>query len=212
MARMRRVSFILVLALFVLAGRHASAADEPIGVRKRMPKTVAALEKQLVDLGSRISRLLEAANLDPAQKKIEMYKKYTPKELKKTRGRVRAEDLVAFMVDPSRDFPTVREAAMTAIYEGGAFRGDPELSDSLKSGSRTKRAHFCDKQLLAYLKSPKVGGKPVDRFSRKLVNDLLKSFYPGAERTHPEIRIYNPVKDKTWKSAHGAWYRFLKKN
>ncbi len=209
---MQRVSFVLVLALFLLGAQPASAADEPIGVRKRMPKNLAALEKRLDDLGSRISRLLEAANKDPAQQKIEMYKKYTPKELKKTRGRVDAEELVGFMVDKNKDFTIVRQAAMNAIYEGGAFRGDPELSDSEKSGSRTKRAHFCDKQLITYLKNLKVDGKPVDRFARKLVSDLLRKFYPGAERTHPEIRIYNQDNEKTWKSAYNAWYRFLKKN
>ena len=197
----------LALGLLVLPPATSTAADDdaPIGIRKPMPKSVKAIESQLGALQKRIDELVKVANRDPAELKIRIYKKYTAKQLKKTRGRVRAEDLVDFMVDAKKDFETVRKPAMDAILEGGRIRGDPDLSVSEKQGPRTKRAYFCIKKLLPYLKDDKV-----DRFARKLVADLLLEFYGQGKRI-TEIRAYNQDNENTWKSAYNAWQRFLKK-
>lgn len=196
----------LIAALLFAGPGTAAAADGPLGVRKPMPKTLKSLEARLGDLQRRIDKLVEAASRDAAERWIEIYRKYTPKELKKTRGRVRVKQLVGYMVDKDQNFQTVREAARKAIHDGGRFRGDPDLSDSEKQGPRTKRAYFCWKELAPYLKDEKI-----DRLGRKLVNDLLNQFYGQAARTHPEIRIYNQDTDGTWKPAYNAWVRYLKK-
>ncbi|MDF1701798.1 MAG: hypothetical protein P1V36_11635 [Planctomycetota bacterium] len=197
----------LLAALLFAGPGTAVAADGPLGVRKPMPKTLKSLEARLGDLQQRIDKLVEAASRDAAERWIEIYRKYTPKELKKTRGRVRVKQLVGYMVDKDQNFQTVREAARKAIHDGGRFRGDPDLSDSEKQGPRTKRAHFCWKELAPYLKD-----ENIDRVGRKLVNDLLNQFYGQAARTHPEIRIYNQDTSGTWKPAYNAWVRFLKKS
>lgn len=193
-------------------------ADEaPIGVRKPVPKSITSLEKGLGALQARIDELVKRAKQDPAELKIALYRKYTPKQMKKTRKRVRAKDLVGFMIDKSQNFETVRKPAMEALLRGSLL-GDPELSESEKQGSRSKRAAFSDKELVYILirpndKTVSMGGEKIeiDRMSRKLVNDLLKEWYKSAPRTHPEIRIYNQDSDSTWKSAHAAWKRFLKR-
>lgn len=209
----RALAPLLLLALLVAP---AAADDAPIGVRKPMPKRLDALEARLSALQTKIDGLVAAANRDPAEIKIAMYLNYTPKQMKKTRGRVRAEDLVTFMVDASKDFQTVRMPAFEALKRGARVKGDPELSNSEKQGPRTKRAHFCWKEVAPCLKDDKRGsGRDavmLDRIARKLAHDLLVEFYPRARNTHPEIRIYNPDGESgNWKSAYNAWVRYLKK-
>lgn len=192
------------LALSLLA-LPAAADDAPVGIRKPMPKSVKALEQQLGSLQKRIDELVKVAKRDPAELKIRIYKKYGPKDLKKRRRDVRAEDLVGYMVDKTKNFETVRKPAMEAILEGGRLRGDPDLSVSEKQGPRTKRAYFCLKKLAPHLKDDET-----DRMGRKLVSDLLEAFY-GRSRSITEIRAYNVDKDDTWKPAYNAWVKFLRK-
>ena len=203
--RILTARFLLGCFALSLLALPAAADDAPVGVRKPMPKSVKALETQLGTLQKRIDELVKVANRDPAELKIRIYRKYTPKQLKKTRGRVRAEDLVDFMVDKNKNYETVRKPAMDAILEGGRIRGDPDLSVSEKQGPRTKRAYFCLKKLAPFLKDDEV-----DRVARKLVADLLLEFF-GQGRRISEIRAYNQDNDNTWKSAYNAWVRFLKR-
>ena len=211
-------AFGLLGAVLLVGARSVQASDSPIGVRKPVPKSIASLEKGLSALQGRIDELVKKANQDPAELKIAIYRNYTPKQMKKTRGRIRAEDIVGFMIDKEQDFSRVREKAKEALIHGARYLNDPDLSEDEKQGSRTKRAAFCDKELIGILKRANddevstPGGKvKIDRLSRKLVNDLLKDWYKSAPRTHPEIRIYNQDSEPTWKSAHSAWKRFLKK-
>ena len=185
----------------------AAEADEaPFGVRPTAPKDLKELEARLDALNARIAELMAAAQRDPAELKIAAYRKYGPKELKKTRGRIRAEDLVPLMADPTKNFTAVREAAQKAIIDGAKFKGDPDLSDTEKSGRMTKRAGFAYKELTGFLKD-----KDVDRLTRKLVHDLLCDLYPQARNAHPEVRAYSADGSGTWAPAYNEWRNYLKK-
>ena len=190
---------LLILTVVAVA---LPASSAPIPARPT-PKNLRELGERLDDLAVRIQRVIEEANKDPDAARIKLYASYTPDQMKKTRGRVRAEDLVEWMLDPTKNFKTVREAAAKAIQEGAQFRGDPELSRTDKQGSKSRRAYFCEKHLIKHLAHE-------NRISRGLVQDLLKRLW-GATGM-PEIARYNPSNDKTWKPAIKKWRQYLKRH
>ena len=197
---MRRL-FTLGLVVVALAfGLRASA--DPASPRPG-PKNLRELGERLVDVAGRIQKVIEEASKDPDAARIKLYVGYTPEQMKRTRGRVRAEDLVDWMVDPTKNFVTVRQPAALALQEGAQFRGDPELSRTEKQGTRSKRAAFCDKFLVRHLDHD-------DSVARKLVHELLKKLWGVTGLT--EIDKYSPQNDKTWKPAIKKWHLYLKKN
>ena len=193
---MRRLLLpLLCTASICLFGGVAAAKDEP-GSLKALSERLAALDKQ-------ITALLAESKKDPDEWKIREYKGYTAKQLEKTRGRVRARDLIEFMVDTSKNY-NIRRMAMEAIHEGG-IRNDPELSTQEKQGPRTKRAHFCKTQVVKLLKAD-------DRSTRGLADELLKKFWVVNRRNHPEIMDYKADKEDTWKAAIRGWDDYLRKS
>lgn len=199
---------LLAPALLFLQGsaRAADKPEKPLGVRSTMPKSIGTLQGQLARLALRLEKVVEEARRDEAELKIAIYLKYPPKELKKTRGRVRAEDLLAWMVDKTKNPETVRKPALEALIKGAQLRGDPDLSNDEKRGPYTKRAYFCWREAAPYLKDDKI-----DRLGRDFVRQFLEKLYPQAERQNPEIRIYHADREPTWGAAYSAWVRFLKK-
>ncbi len=204
LAMPRLLAALLVLAVLAL-GLQASAAPDPEAAAPKVPapKNLREVGDRLDELSVRIAKIVEEARKDPDTARIKLYTSYTPDQMKKTRGRVRAEDLVRWMVDPKKNFTTVRQAAQRALQEGAQFRGDPELSRGEKQGSRSKRAYFTEKHLIKHLGDD-------DRLARALVHDLLKKLWGTTGL--PEIDRYSPLNDKTWRPAIKKWPKFLKKN
>jgi hypothetical protein len=211
--RMKRMRLLLPAALLLFlpllgVGPAMAPAMAKDGVPSNLkdvkpPKRPANLEElgqRLNELAKRIDRLLAEAGKDADERKIDEYVGYSSSRLKKTRGRVRAKDLVVFMVDPSKGY-ALRQKAQKAIRMGGATRNDPDLSTE---GSRTKRAQFSKTQLVKHLKHE-------NRMSRGLVKDLLILFWSPNRVRNPEIMAYAVDKEDTWKPASKAWDQYLKK-
>ncbi|MDJ0520446.1 MAG: hypothetical protein QNJ90_00070 [Planctomycetota bacterium] len=194
---MRRALPTLLILAVVAVSFQASAAPS-----RAAPKNLRELGQRLDDVAVRIQNIVEEASKDPDAARIKLYSSYTPDQMKRTRGRVRAEDLVEWMLDPKKNFVTVRQAAAKALQEGAQFRGDPELSRTEKQGSKSRRAWFCEKHLIKQLAHE-------DRISRALVSDLLKKLWGSTGLV--EITRYNPSNEKTWKPAIKAWRRYLKR-
>ena len=197
---MRRILACVLVSAVLAVSLQASAAPD---AGRLAPKNLREVGERLDDLASRIQSIVEEASKDPDALRIEIYASYTPDQMKKTRGRVRAEDLVKWMVDPTKNFLTVREAAMKALKEGAQFRGDPDLSRSLKQGSRSRRAYFCEKFLIKHLASD-------NRLTRGLVHQLLTDLWGNTGIT--EINRYKPNIASTHKPAIRKWPRFLRRN
>lgn len=197
---MRRVLFCALIAAVLALALQASAAPAP---SRPAPKNLRELGERLDDLAFRIQKIINEAGKDPDAARIKLYTSYTPDQMKKVRGRVRAENLVEWMLDPKKNFITVRRPAQRALQEGAQFRGDPELSRSEKQGTKTKRAYFCNKYLVEHLAH-------ADRISRALVGELLRKLWGVTGLA--EIDRYNPVDEKTWKPAIKKWRQYLKKN
>ena len=191
------VLLLLVLPCFFAAAVPVEAKEAP------PPKSLSELGERLNELAQRIQKLIEEASKDADELKIEEYENYSSKQLKKTRGRVRAQELVAYMVDKTKNFK-VRKRAQKAIHQGGAIRNDPELSTDEKAGSRTKRSAFCKSHLLEHLQHE-------DRNSRGLTQELLLLFWPVSRNRNPEILAYNADREDTWKNAKRAWGKYLGK-
>lgn len=167
----------------------------------KRPANLEQLGRRLNELAKRIDRLLAEAGKDADERKIDEYIGYSSSKLKKTRGRVRAKELVLFMVDATKRVP-LRQKAQKAIRMGGATRNDPDLSTE---GSRTKRAQFSKTQLVKHLKHE-------NRTSRQLVDELLKLLWIVNRVRHQEIMDYDKDQESTWKAAIGGWNRYLSKN
>ena len=197
-----RIALACLLTFLLLAPAPARAED-PKPVKPQPPATLGEIEQRLGELAKRIADLVAVAKQDPDEIKIAMYAKYGPKDLKSTRGRVRAEDLVDFMSDPAKNF-NVREMAMKVLVEA-RWRPDPDLSDEEKKGPYTKRGYFFDKKVAKHLRDD-------DRASRKLAHELLLAYYgDAAKRLHPEIKAFKDTDVNSCKAARDAWGRFLKK-
>ena len=173
----------------------ADAAD------KNSPKGLTELGKRLDQLAQDIQKLIEEAKKDPDERKIDTYANYSAPELKKLRKRIHAVDLVAFMVDPTKKF-NIRKKAREEIEGGAFFRGDPDLSNTEKKGTRTKRAYFSDKFLVKHLKDD-------DRYARELTHQLLSKLWGGTNRV-PVIAAYSVADPKTWKAAIRQWSKYLR--
>lgn len=195
----KSILLLLLLALPIsFVGAAPAEAKDP-----QPPRSLSELGERLNELAQRIQKLIEEASKDADELKIEEYENYSSKQLKKTRGRVRAQDLVTFMVDKTKNF-SVRQRAQKAIHQGGAIRNDPELSTDEKAGSRTKRSAFCKSHLLEHLLHE-------DRTSRALTQELLLLFWPVSRNRNPEILAYNKDREDTWKNAKRAWGKYLGK-
>lgn len=203
-----------ILAALLIVLCPLVAATGPVGVAQakdkkpakgegvKPPKRPANLEElgqRLNELAARIDKLLIEAAKDVDARAIDEYKNYSAKDLKK-RSRVRARDLVVFMLDSKKD-PELRRAAMKAIRNGGVTRSDPDLA---LEGSRTKRAQFCRAELLEHLRHE-------NRRSRSLVDELLRLFWTTNKVRNPEISAFDKDKEPTWKPAWRAWKRYLLK-
>jgi len=192
----------LILACLVSA--LAKGAPKTAAVARPAPRNLREIDERLSGLARRITKLVEAARRDPDEARIKLYAGYSRDEMKKTRGRVRAEDLVAYMLAPGKDF-NVRQLAAKTLQEGAQFRGDPELSKTEKQGTKSRRAWFCDKFLAKALLSN-------DRFARKFAHDLLLALWFGVRSGLPEIDRYDANDQKTWAPARKRWIRYLRKN
>ncbi len=195
-------SVVLVLVCLVPAAAREAPVSGP--ALRPAPRNLREIEERLDGLARRITKLIEAANQDPDEARIRLYEGYTEPELKKTRGRVRAEDLVRYMLDPAKNFK-VRQHAWKALQAGAQFRGDPDLSKSEKQGTKSRRAWFCEKHLVKQLLNK-------DRLARKFVHDLLMVLWFGKRSGLPEIDRYNANDEKTWSPARKRWIRYLRKN
>jgi hypothetical protein len=201
---MRRVlPIVVVLAVGALALQGTAA---PVPTRPA-PKNLRELGVRLDAVAVRIQQIVEAASRDPDAARIKQYASYGPEQMKKTRGRVRAEDLVEWMLDSKKNFITVRQAAAQAILARARQRSDPELSTSEKQGSRTRLAHFCEKHLVKHLAHD-------SRMTRGLVHALLDALLenPWGSTGFPEIQRYGVDAEKTWRPAIKKWRLFLKKH
>lgn len=186
---------LALLATFILPV-VAEAKPKP-------PTSLREVEKRLASLNRRVEALIREANRDPDERKVEEYANYTAQQLKKQRRRIRAADLVKFMLDPKKGFP-IRERCMKVIHNAAAIKGDPDLSATEKQGSRTKRSAFCTKYLVKELKND-------DRYSRALTDKLLKKLWLVSHI--PEIQSYSPLKSRkaTWDTALREWRKYLKR-
>lgn len=200
--RLRPSSLLLVLTAcaLIMSGalgplQMAAAAD------KKAPKGLTELGKRLTELAKDIAKLVEEANKDPDERKIDVYAKYSSQELKKLRKRLHADDLVKFMVDATKNLK-IRQKAREAIEAAAIYKGDPDLSNTEKKGTRTKRAYFCDKFLTKHLKDD-------NRYTRELTHLLLIKLWGSANRV-PEIAAYSTANDKTWRPAIRQWGKYLR--
>ena len=185
----------LLLALLLVS---PAAADD------KLPGSLREMNERLAKLDKQIEALLAESKKDADLPKIIEYENYTSKQLEKTRGRVRAKDLVVFMADAPKNFK-VRERAKNAIANGAAVKSDPELSTQDKQGSRTRRSAFAKSHLVKLLRAD-------DRSTRALTDQLLKQLFAPNRRNNPEILAYKVDKDDTHRAAVTAWNKFLAKN
>jgi len=176
----------------------AYAEDKP-----KPPASLRELGDRLIKLAKRIDKLIKEASKDADEARIDEYMGYSTAQLKKIRGRVRAQDLVLFMVDATKHID-LRTKAMEALHEGAAIRKDPELSEDEKQGSRTKRSAFCKTHLLKHLRHE-------NRYSRALTQKLLLALWRPSPQVHPVITAYRALNEDTWKPAQRAWDKFLKR-
>ncbi len=197
------VRAVLGLAVLALLFAPGGAVAEDTKAKPK-PRNLREMGERLTALAIQIQKLIEVASKDPDEARIDLYRSYTPKQMKKTRGRVRAEDIVGYMLDPKKHFD-VRQKAWKALQEGAQFRGDPELSKTEKQGTKSKRAHFCERMLTKQLLHE-------DRIARKMVGDLLTTLWFGRRSGIAEIDRYSPTDEKTWKPARRRWNTYLRKN
>ncbi|MDJ0520447.1 MAG: hypothetical protein QNJ90_00075 [Planctomycetota bacterium] len=176
-----------------------SAPKPPTGPARA--GSLRALGQRMQDIALRIAKVVEQAARDPDEALIEVYLRYSVKELKNRRRQVRAKDLVAIMVDPSNS-PELREKAR-AVVQGGSLRGDIDLSPTNKKRGMTERAWFCRSEVIEHLKHD-------DKEARRLANTLLREWYRRVN-TVPAILAYKVGDKKTWSRAHSAWNKELKK-
>ncbi len=202
-AMRRALPIVVALALGALPLQGTAA---PVPTRPA-PKNLRELGARLDAVAVRIQQIVEAASRDPDAARIQQYVNYGPEQMKRTRGRVRAEDLVEWLLDPKKNFITVRQAAAQAILSRARLRTDPELSITEKQGSRSRLAFFCDKHLVKHLAHD-------SRMTRGLVHALLDALLAKlwASTGLPEIQRYNVDDEKTWKPAIKKWRQFLKKH
>jgi hypothetical protein len=192
----------LVLPLVLLA-LAVSATAAPEDFSAPPPATLKKLGERLERLAMRLRTLIEEASKDPDERKIDIYNAYTSQELKLKRRQVRASDLAGYMVDATKNW-NVRVKAQKAIHLGAFQRGDPDLSTVEKQGRKSKRAYFCDKQLIKHLRSED------DPKTRVLVHELLLKLW--RVNNVPEISNYNPNDKDTWRKAYLAWQKYLSRN
>ena len=176
----------------------AYAEDKP-----KPPASLRELGDRLIELAKRIEKLIKEAEKDADEATIDEYMGYSTAQLKKIRGRVRAQELVGFMVDATKHID-LRTKAMQALHEGAFIRNDPELSDDEKQGSRTKRSAFCKTHLLKHLRH-------LNRYSRALTQQLLMKLWRPSSQVYPVIAAYKALNEDTWKPAQRAWDKFLKR-
>ncbi len=203
----------LLLGALCVAPRAAGSQPACVAVRQALPggptvpddwplpTTVREAQQRITDLSRALDRMAVEANRDPRERLITQYGAYTPQELERTRGRIRAEQIVEWMVDPALNLKTVREPAQRALVDAVLKGADPDLTTDKKSGGMTVRARFFLRMVVPHLRHD-------DAIARKLTSDLLKEvFRPGGVA---DIHAYKVDDKDTWTKAKNAWEKLLK--
>lgn len=177
----------------------AKKAEEPTGPARE--GSLRFLGKRMETLALRIADIVAKAARDPDETLVDIYLRYTLKELKNRKRDVRAKDLVRIFADPDNDL-ALRERALQ-VLRAGSLRGDIDLSPTSKKRGMTERAYFCRSEVIEHLKGD-------DKEARRLASELLREWYRRVN-TVPAILAYKVNDKKTWPRAFSAWSKELKK-
>jgi len=170
----------------------------PVGPAR--PGSLRALDKRIFELAKEVARIVAEAARDPDESVLDIYLAYSGKELKNRKRKVRAEDLLRVMTDPSNAQP-LRERAWRVLKDG-SLRGDIELSTDHKKAGLTERSWFASKRVADHLKDD-------TRDVRRLTHTLLEAWY--RVRGVTAIISYKYDEKKTWTRAIAAWKKELKR-
>lgn len=193
----RALSCLVLLCLFVPA-RATHADDEvPMPSSSVLDRVGAELDQLIKDL----TRIVEQANRDPRELRIDEYEQYRGDDWKR-RGRVEAEDLVKEILVDGEVILDVRKRVVAAILKQASQ--DPDLERDARRG-RSARAKFSS----SVIADDVLGARRISPESAQLGNDLLKALWPSF-RDRRINQDFDPRDADRLAAAEEAWKDWLR--